>query len=72
MSPTHLDQAIKTMRKEEVDAFLSKNIHTQKKTMFLGNNMHMMMQTFEEKDVSCLPHGLSVMNTYTEMTIGSK
>ena len=30
------------------------------------------MQTLEEGDGSCLPHSLSVMNTYTEMTTRSK
>ena len=40
--------------------------------MFLGSNMHMMTQTLEENDGCCLPHGLSVINTYTEMATGSK
>ena len=34
--------------------------------------MHMMMQTLGEGDGHYLPHGLIVMNTYTEMTTGSK
>ena len=34
--------------------------------------MHMMMQTLEWADGPSLPHGLSVMNTYTEMTTRSK
>ena len=34
--------------------------------------MHMMMQTLEGGNGPCLPHGLSVTNTYTEMTAGSK
>ena len=40
--------------------------------MVLGNNMHMMMQALEEGDGSHLSHGLSIMNTYTEMATGSK
>ena len=40
--------------------------------MFLSSKMHMMMQTLEDNEGSCLPHSLSVMNTYTEMTTGSK
>ena len=72
MDLTDLNEAVKTMKKEEIDAFSSKIIHAQMKTMFLGSNMHMMMQTLEENDRSCLPHGLSVMNTYTEMTSGNK
>ena len=34
--------------------------------------MHMKMQTLEGSDRTCLPYGLSVMNTFTEMTTGSK
>ena len=59
-------------KKEEIDAFPSKITHTQTKTMFLGSNMHVMMQTLEERDGSCLPHGLNIMNTYTDMATGSK
>ena len=40
--------------------------------MFLGSNMHMMIQTLERGDGPCLTYGLSIMNTYTEMTAGSK
>ena len=40
--------------------------------MFVGSNMHTMMQSWEGGDGPCLPHGLSVMNTYTEMTTRSK
>ena len=40
--------------------------------MFLGSNLHVMMQALEERDGSCLPHWLSVMNTYTEMATWSK
>ena len=32
----------------------------------------MMMQALEEGDGSCLPHGLSIVNTYDEMATGSK
>ena len=30
------------IKKEEIEAFLSKIIHTQTKTIFLGSNMHVM------------------------------
>ena len=40
--------------------------------MFLGSNMHMMTQTVEEGDSPCLPHRLSVMNTFTKMITRSK
>ena len=45
--------------------FLSKIVHGQMKTLLLGNNIHVMTQPH-------LPHGLSVMNTYTEVISGSK
>ena len=40
--------------------------------MFLGSSMHMMAQTLEKGTGSHLPHGLSIINTYTEMATGSK
>ena len=60
------------IKKEEIEAFLSKIVHVQTKTIFLGSNMHMMMQILEGGDGPCLPYNLSVMNTYTKMTTGSK
>ena len=60
------------IKKEEIDAFSSRTIHAQTKSMFLAINMHVMTQTLEEGDGPCLPHGLSIMNTYTEMATGSK
>ena len=60
------------IKKEEIDGFFSRIIHAQTKTMFLSSNTHVMTQTLEEGDDPCLPHGLSVMNTYTEMATGSK
>ena len=34
--------------------------------------MHVMMQTLKGSDGPCLPHGLSVMNTYTKRTTEGK
>ena len=70
MGPTDLNEAVKMIKKEEIEALSSKIIHTQTKTIFLGSNMHMMMQILEGRDRPCLPHCLSVMNT--KMTTGSK
>ena len=72
MDPTDLNEAVRMMKTEEIDTFSSKIIHSQTKTMLLGNNMHVMMQILKGGDQPCLPHGLSVMNTYTEVTTGSK
>ena len=40
--------------------------------MLLGNNMFVMTQALEKGKESCLPHSLSMVNTYTEVTTGSK
>ena len=72
LGPTNLNEAVKMIKKEEIDAFSSKIINAQTKTIFLGSNMHVMTHTLEEGDGPCFPHGMSVMNTYTEMTTRSK
>ena len=40
--------------------------------MLLGNNMYIMTQAPEKDEEPCLSYGLSMANTYTEMTTGSK
>ena len=40
------------------------------KTMLLGNNMNVMTQVLKGGDGPHLPHGLSVMNTYTKVISG--
>ena len=57
-------------KKEVIDAFSSKISHTE--TMFLGNNMHVMTPSLKGGDGPHLPHGLSVVNTYTELISESK
>ena len=69
---TDLNKVVKTTKKEEVDTFLSKIIQGQTKTLLLGNNMHIMTQSLKEDDGPHLPHGLSVVNMYTEVISGSK
>ena len=72
VDPTNLDEVVKTTKKEEVDTFLSKIIHSQMKTLLLGNNMYVMTQSLEGGEGPHLPHGLSVENIYTEVISGSK
>ena len=60
------------MKKEEIDALSSNIIHGQTKTMFLGNNIHVMTQSLKGGVGPYLPHSLSVVNTYTKVTTGSK
>ena len=47
MDPTNLNEAIKTTKREKINAFSSKIMHTQTKTMFLGNDKYIMMQALE-------------------------
>ena len=54
-------------KKEEIDAFSSKIIHGQMKTVLLGHNMHVMTQSLKGNDGPYLPHGLSVVNMYTKV-----
>ena len=42
------------------------------KTVLLGNNMYVMTQAPEKGEEPCLPHGLSMVNTHTEMTTGNR
>ena len=72
MCPTDLNEVVQMMKSEGIGPFSSEIIHTQTKTMFLGSNMHVMMQTLEEGERPHLPHGLNIMNTYTKMTTESK
>ena len=66
------NEAVKMTKREEVDTFSSKIIHGQLKTLLLGNNMHVMTQSLKGGDGPHLPHGLSVMNTYTRVISGNK
>ena len=72
MDLTNLSEVVKTTKKEEIDTFSSKFIHGQTKTMLLRNGMHVMMQTLNGGERSHLPHSLRDVNTYTEVTTGSK
>ena len=72
MDLTNLNEAVKLIKKEEIDAFSSKIIYAQPKTMYLGSNLHMMTQVLEEGNGSHLPHWLSIMNTFIEMARGSR
>ena len=66
-----LNETVKTMKQEEIEAFLSKNVHGHKKTVLLGNNVYVMTQVPEKGKEPCLLHGLSMVNTHTEMTTRS-
>ena len=69
---TYLNKSVKAMKWEEIEAFLSKIVHGHRKTVLLSNNMYVITQAPEKGEEPCLPHGLSVVNTYTEMTTGSR
>ena len=72
VDPTDLSEVAKTIKKEEVDAFSSKLIHSWMKTLLLGNNMHVMTQSLKGGDGSQLPPGFSVVSTYTKVISGNK
>ena len=72
VDPTDLDTPVKTTNKKEVDAFSSKIIHGLMQTLLLGSNMHVVTQSLNGGEGPHLPHGLSVVNTYTEVISGSK
>ena len=72
MGLTYLNKSVKMIKKEKIEAFSSKIILAKTKTIFLGSNMHVMMQALQGGDGSCLARGLSVMNPYIEMTTRSK
>ena len=67
-----LKEAVKTTKKEEIDPFSSKIIHSQMKTMLQRNNMLVITHTLKWGDGPHLPHSLSVVNTYTKVISGSK
>ena len=69
---TNLYEVVKMTKREEIDASSSKIIHSQKKTLLLRNNMHVMTQSLKGSDGPHLPHGLRVVNTYTKVISGSK
>ena len=70
--PIDLNEAVKTTKWEEVEAFSSKIVHSHTKTVLLGSNIYIMTQAPRRGKEPCLPHGLSVANTYTEMTTGRR
>ena len=72
MDPKDLNEAVKLTKRKEIDDFSSKIICSQIKTMLLGNNIHVMVQTLKGGDGPHLPHGLSIMKTYTKLTTGKK
>ena len=59
-------------KREEVDAFSSKIIHSHTETLLLGNKMYVMTQSLKGGDGPHLPHSLGVVNTYTEVISGSE
>ena len=60
------------IKKEEIEAFSAKIIHAWTEDHIFGSNMHVRTQSLEGCHAPCLPHDLSVMNTYTKMITRSK
>ena len=72
VDPMDLKEVVKMTKEEEIDAFSSKIIHGQLKTILLRNNMHVMTQSLRGGDGPHLPHSLSVVNMYTKVISGNK
>ena len=70
--PTNLNEVVKTTKREEIDAFSSKIIHSQMKTLLLESDMHVMTQTLRGGKGPHLSHGLIMVNMYTKVPTGSK
>ena len=51
---------------------MSKIVCGDAKTVLLGGNMYVMTQAPDRGEEPCLPHGLSMVNTYTEVAVGSR
>ena len=68
---TYLKEVVKTTKKEEVDAFSSKRIHGQMKTLLLGNNMFIMTESLKGGNGPHLCHGLGVVSMYTMLFLGA-
>ena len=75
-SPTpeliNLNEAARTTKQEEVEGFSSKIVHGHTKTVLLGSNMYVVTQAPGRGEEPCVPHGLSVANSYTKMTTGNR
>ena len=67
-----MNEAVKTIKWEEIEAFSSKIVHGHMKIVLWGNSMYRVTQVPEKGEEPCLPHNLSVVNAYTEMTTGSR
>ena len=69
--PTDMNEAVKTMKREEIEAFSYKIVDVHTKMVLLGNIV--CNDTSPKKgEEPCLLHGLNVVNTYTKMTTGSR
>ena len=70
--PINLNEAVDMMKQEEIKVFLSQIVHGHTMSVLQGNNMYVMTQAPEKGEEPCLPNGLCVANTHTEITTGSK
>ena len=72
MDLSDLKEMVRMTKKKEIDAFSSKIIHSQMKTILMGNNMDVMTQSLKGGNGPNLPHGSSMVNRYTKVISGSK
>ena len=67
VDPIDLMEEVQMTKKEEIDAFSSNIIHSQMKTMLLGNNTHVMTQGLKGGDGPHLHYGLSLVKMYNKL-----
>ena len=70
--PNQLEQGSQNDKEERSGCFFIQSNTWPNKTLFLGNNMHVMTQSLKRGDGPHLPQGLSVVNTYTEVISWNK
>ena len=70
--PINLNEVVKTTKKAEIDAFFVQNHTWLNKNLTLGKQHACNDKGTEGGDGPYSPNGLSIVNTYTEVTTGSK
>ena len=72
-NPTNLDELVLLKNKVTIPAFESIILHCRtRRTMMMGNKLHVMTQASHPEDRANLPNGVYVVKTYTELHDGSR
>ena len=71
LDSTEYEEVVTTKGSKMIDTFLSSFIHAWMKNGFTGARLNVMTHTLCA-DQGLLPQGLTIQNTYTEISNGSK